>query len=616
MPLTYGFRAYPPRAAIFRHPFTGAVIATPVLDLSSNLGPQGYADRSGTGANGTPVGAPTNARGVFDETIRFGGVRDTLNCGSNAALDIAGDISGCLWLEPKGVPAGYILVKTNNVTGWQLVHNGVADQRLVFLTYTGPFAVSSTVSVYGPAPRHCAFTVKSNLARIFVDGIQDGRATVSMGDAAAESLWIASWRNLANWREMSVELPQLWNGALSPEQIYKNYLAAKDVPIYLNDFSSYAVTPVAKAVGSVCGPYRILGGAMNVVEASGYRWVEGSGGGQIDGVMPWPENNAYGTYECRLWKSAAAGNMAFMPIASSGTAVFLTAGQNGYCVYIDANEAVYLYRIAGAVATTLMQTANGYVSNASDYDFRLVRRVGGAFALYIRGGGTFPDWTLVNPSVSGTNPVTDNTYTTAPYSLFETGGANRISQLRFSRVCERPASFPWEFSATGTWAGLVSAGQVWMRCLTSGNVYLPKDLDWQTCDLKLYKGADANVTDVLLVATELGGTTAASQNGYCLRLSSDERVQLIRMDNGVVTVLAQTAAAYVALTTEYSFHITRVGSTGAFTVSILGGAYATWTEAVTATDNTYILGNYFNVDIDADDRITSPVFAAGLKAAA
>jgi hypothetical protein len=155
-----------------------------------------------------------------------------------------------------------------------------------------------------------------------------------------------------------------------------------------------------------------------------------------------------------------------------------------------------------------------------------------------------------------------------------------------------------------------------MRCLTSGNVYLPKDLDWQTCDLKLYKGADANVTDVLLAATELGGVIAASQNGYCLRLSADERVQLCRIDNGVVTVLVQTAAAYVAITTEYSFHVTRVGTTGAFVVSIFGGAYATWTEAVTVTDNTYTLGNYFNVDIDADDRITAPVFAASLKAVA
>jgi hypothetical protein len=268
------------------------------------------------------------------------------------------------------------------------------------------------------------------------------------------------------------------------------------------------------------------------------------------------------------------------------------------------------------VATVPIVSVAATIVVGTAYSCRIVRRVGGQFALYLK-GGAYPDWTLVDCAGTGsTNPVTDNTHTSGKFFNTVVRDVDRLSNLRFSRVCERPASFPWEFSATGTWSGLVSAGQVWMRCLTSGNVYLPKDLDWQTCDLKLYKGADANVTDVLLVATELGGTTAASQNGYCLRLSSDERVQLIRMDNGVVTVLAQTAAAYVALTTEYSFHITRVGSTGAFTVSILGGAYATWTEAVTATDNTYILGNYFNVDIDADDRITSPVFAAGLKAAA
>ena len=610
MPLVYGFRQYQPRAQVYVHPFTGAVIATPVLDLSSDLGPQGYSDRSGTGANGVPVGGPVSARGVFDEAIKFGGVRDTLNCGSNAPLDIAGDISGCIWMRPQGVPAGYIMSKTNNASGWQFIHNGVADQRLVFYTYNGPFAVTSAKSVYGAALRHCAFSCASNIARIFIDGLQDGRGVVSMTDAAAESLWIASWRNIISWSEMTVELPQLWSGALSPERVYQNYLQAKNAPVYYDTFEGYAVTPVAKAVGSRCGPYRVLSNSLSVVaDAAQQHWVQGGG----SGVAQWPDNDAHGMWEFDFRKEQDGTAEVYL-ISGDADGAWNAATQNGYAFRFTAvNHEIQLWRITGgALTVALLNTAAGFLALNTSYRIRVIRRVGGTWNTYIK-GGAYVDWMLIPPAAPYTQPATDNTYKTGQFHAMAFDSPSKVSAITRLRTCERPASFPWEFS-TGTYAGVVSGSTVWMRCLTAGVTYLPKDLDWQTAIFGLYKGADANVTDFLFVASEIGGSTFANQNGYVLRLAADESVQLIRTTGGVEAApTAQTAAGYVALTTEYEFKITHNGTTNAYEFFIRGGAYANWTLMFAATLAIHTSSNYAIWDLDADDRATAPVFYSDLR---
>ncbi len=613
MPLTYGFRGYQPRAQTYVHPFTGAVIATPVLDLSSVLGPTGYADRSPTGANGAPVGAPANARGVYEDAIKFGGVRDALNCGSNAPLDIAGDISLGLWVCPRSAPAGnysFLAKSDGAAAGWFLYIPASGIVSMYF--YVGPTNVTGVNSILYKWT-HVQATVQSSVCRLFIDGLQERRTAATMSDSAAASLYVGDWRGTSYWLDGLIELPQVWSGALSPEQVYRNYLQAKDVPIYYDTFESYAVTPVAKAAGSKCGPFRMIGGTSLVtVDAGGRHWVQGSGAGANDSSMKWPEDCAYGTYEFTLRKANAGSSISFMPIASSGTIPLLTAGQNGYSILVNANEAIAFYRVTGAGTTLLSFTANGYISNVDDYDFRLVRRVGGQSTVYLR-GGAFPDWTLMDASASGTNPSTDNTYTAAPFCLATLGADDRISGIRFFRVCERPASFPWEFS-TGTYSGIVSGSTVWMRCVTAGVTYLPKDLDWQTAIFGLYKGADANVTDVCFVASEIGGTTFANQNGYCLRMSADERLQLIRMSGGIETPVAETAAAYVDLMTEYQIKITHNGTTNAYDFFIQGGAYTTWTATgLSAVLGIHTSSNYWTQDLDASDRIMAPQFYKDLR---
>lgn len=603
----FGFRSMPPRALTYAHPYSGVAIATPVLDLLMRQDNGVVTDRSPYGNNGVCSGC-VGARGVFDEGQKFNGVANTINCGSNPSLDIAQNISAGAWIDGRTAAVQAVIAKHNGAaSGWGLF---VTAANLVQAYFnSGAGSILSANAVRGIGPRHAFFTVAGTVCRVFVDGLQDGRGAVVMSDSGADPLYIASSRGAGNFWEGLIELPQEWSGALSPEQVYKLYLSAGGVPIYLDDFSSYPVDFAPKAAGAMCGPYRIIQGSMQVVTASDRRWVQGSGGGQIDGTMQWPENNAYGTHDFTLRKANAAGFMAYSPIASSDRIALLTAGQNAYTVYIDANESVQLYRMTGAAPTLLMQTANGYVANGVDYDFKLVRRVGGQIALYFKQSAV-TDWTLVNPSAAGTNPVTDNTFTAAPFALLTPNADNRITGVKFSRVCERPASVPFEF-LSGTWAGVDGT---WTRCVTAGVLFVPKDLSWQTMILGVRRGAAPNVLDTLFLASEIGSTVAASQNGYCLRMAADGSVQLIRTSGGIEAApTATTVAGYTAITTEYEFKINRVWSTNAYQFLIRGGAYgATWTLMFAATLGIYTSSNYQNFSLTASDRITAPQFNRAL----
>jgi hypothetical protein len=488
-----------------------------------------------------------------------------------------------------------------------------AAGRAYGLFYGGGVSVLQGISVIVNKWSHVLMTAQGTVGRLFVDGLQEDRKAVTMSSADAVNLYIGG-PGFAAYYNGSIELPQVWNGALSPEQVYKNYLQAKDVPIYYDTFESYAVTPVAKAAGSMCGPFMVTANSLLItVDAAGKKWVQGGVVGFNYGVGDWTEDNAYGTWEFDWVKGEDATDTPYFGIICNTKTGYGTAGLNGYMFASSPTEAVVFYRITnGAVAVVPMVSVAPVVVVGTAYRFRITRRVGGQFTLYIK-GGAFSDWTLVDCSGTGTtNPATDNTYTSGQFFNTVVRASDKISGILRTRTCERPASFPWEF-LSGTYAGIVSGSTIWMRCITAGVTYQPFDGKPGTYEFGVYKGADANVADTLF-GTEILGATGANQNGYGVRLSSDERVQLIRMDAGVVTVVAQTAAAYVALATEYRLTVTW-SSASSWSIWIQGGAYTAKTLAIgPVTDATYTQTLYLLHDLDADDRVVAPVYNSGIVA--
>lgn len=608
MPFVYGFRQLPKRAEIYAHPFSGVAIATPVLDLLMRQDNGVVTDRTSYGNNGTCAGC-VGARGVFDEGQKFDGVNNQVNCGTPASLNITGDISILAWANPYANAFQAIISKgaPGANRGWALIlwNNG----GIAMLDSTTPAWRVTALGGYVLPGRlgHICGTKEGTRYRLFSDGLQ---ADVLTGAAAfvaspADNCTVG-YESIPRYFSGSIELPQVFSGALSPEQIYRKYLEAKDVPIYLNDFGSYAVTPVAKAVGSMCGPIRVLAQTFSiVVDANGKKWLMGAtNGNYADGTGDWMEDNAYGTFEFDIRKDEVA-NTYYLQFLNSARVATGAATSNGYMLAIAANGGAFLYRwTGGGVGATPITWAAGSIATGTDYRIRIVRRIGGQFAMYIK-GGAYPDYIMLAAQ------ATDNTHATGRFyntTFIAAGGVgNKISGLHRNRVCERPASFPWEFS-TGTYSGVVSGSTVWMRCLTAGVTYLPKDLDWLQMNFGIYKGADANVTDLLFMATEIGGTTFANQNGYCLRLAADESIRLIRMSAGVETQIDTTAAGFIAINTEYEIKITHDWALHMFTFYIRGGAYADWTQFFQWGLGIYTSSNYTTWDLDADDRATAPTF--------
>ena len=463
-------------------------------------------------------------------------------------LMLLADISVGCWasiLPIAGV--SYIMYKTVfGGLGYVLTLDGTGGGAPGCIrVYSGALAtiIVGATSNFG-AFRHLFFTASGAVIRLFVDGLQDARGALAsnLNDPAANLMISGTAISFTG----SIELPQVYNGALSPEQVYRNYLQAKDVPIYYDTFESYAVTPVAKAVGSMCGPFRVTAQSLLItVDANGKKWAQGGAVAFCYGVGDWTEDNAYGTWELDFVKGEDATDTPYFGMVCNTKAGYGTAGLNGYMLGNGLAENLQLYRITnGAVAVVPISTVAATLVVGTAYRCRIIRRVGGQFTLYIK-GGAYPDWTLCNCSGTGTtNPATDNTYTSGQFFNTVVRNLDKVAGFTRLRTCERPASFPWEFS-TGTYAGAVSGSTIWMRCLTAGVTFQPFDGKPGTYEFGMYKGADANVTDTLF-GTEILGSTGANQNGYGIRLSSDERLQLIRMDAGVVTVIAQTAAAYVA----------------------------------------------------------------------
>jgi len=126
----------------------------------------------------------------------------------------------------------------------------------------------------------------------------------------------------------------------------------------------------------------------------------------------------------------------------------------------------------------------------------------------------------------------------------------------------------------------------------------------------IYKGADGNEPYVLFVSDTIGNAAVGSQNGYYLKIDSNEALIIGETTNGSETDIYSTANSYITNAQWTKIRITR-SFANAFTIYI---------DDVTApasgasgsnpfTDSTHVVGQYFNTDLDAGDLIGY----AGLK---
>jgi len=123
----------------------------------------------------------------------------------------------------------------------------------------------------------------------------------------------------------------------------------------------------------------------------------------------------------------------------------------GYSFRMTSSEELRLNKVTNGAESILFDTESSYVSANTDYRIKITRSLAGVFTVYIKGGAFgWDSWTTVSVAGgSGSNPVTDNTYTTSNYFVCDIDTDDTISDLE---IDGKPIMLSHATVSTGTWS--------------------------------------------------------------------------------------------------------------------------------------------------------------------
>lgn len=149
------------------------------------------------------------------------------------------------------------------------------------------------------------------------------------------------------------------------------------------------------------------------------------------GVVATPNNTAYGSWEFD-WYKGGNNNTSFQFIDQK---IENFSGNSYWSLFTSAtNNIGILY----SNAFYIMQSSASYVNINTWYRIKITRTATGLFTVLIKGGTFVPTagydgWTLVSVAGGlGTNPVTDNTYTTSNYFVMSLGAGDRVTNIKIT----------------------------------------------------------------------------------------------------------------------------------------------------------------------------------------
>lgn len=210
---------------------------------------------------------------------------------------------------------------------------------------------------------------------------------------------------------------------------------------------------------------------------------------------------------------------------------------------------------------------------------------------------------------------------------FSSEGADGIAKVPSGWIKQSGSFKIGEITTPDSVLKTIKKGTKYLECVTAGILAIPSKQAYGTWEFDLYKGADINIIDILLIFSKATIIAGNNGNGYSTGFSISERLFTIQnWTNGSLSQQRYTAADYVKINTWYCIKVTRTLA-GVFTLLIKGGAftpttgYDGWTLISTTgglgtnpvTDTTYTTSEYFVIDIDAGDRIANIKLTDGIK---
>lgn len=148
------------------------------------------------------------------------------------------------------------------------------------------------------------------------------------------------------------------------------------------------------------------------------------------GIISIPCNQAYGQWEFDWYKGGDANESRYFIVQNIANDNITTT--QGYRIQAFSDERIYISK--HSPSGQLAYTNTSYISNNTWYRFKITRNTNGQFYLYIKGGSFGSDYVLVSVTGgSGTNPATDNTYTSSNYFVLDLDANDMISNI----VCQQ-----------------------------------------------------------------------------------------------------------------------------------------------------------------------------------
>jgi uncharacterized protein (TIGR02145 family) len=145
-----------------------------------------------------------------------------------------------------------------------------------------------------------------------------------------------------------------------------------------------------------------------------------------------PSTVAYGEWEFDVYKGAD-GNSFAANLISSEISDYLGSIGDRYSFVFHTDERMYLVRKANgsSTPTVIFSSSLTYASNNTWYRIKITRSSAGVFTAYVKGGSFGDDYVLVSTTGgSGTNPVTDTTYTTSNYFVADLDAGDQIANVQ------------------------------------------------------------------------------------------------------------------------------------------------------------------------------------------
>jgi glucose/arabinose dehydrogenase len=281
-------------------------------------------DSSGTGNNGTILGAARTVAGRFNGALSFDGVNDWVTIPDSPSLDLTGELTLEAWVRPTVAASGAwrtVLLKEQPGNLAYALYGNSDNARPSGYVFTGGSeqGLRGTAALAANTWTHLATTYGGGQLRLYVNGTQvASRALTGQIPTSADALRIGGNSVWPEWFQGQIDEVRVYNRALSAAQVQADMNAPVGAPPP-PDTQAPSAPPSLTANGSLGQVALSWGASTDNVGVARYNVHRSTTDGftpsaanrvaQVTGTTRTDTGLGAGTYYYRVIAEDAAGNL-------------------------------------------------------------------------------------------------------------------------------------------------------------------------------------------------------------------------------------------------------------------------------------------------------------------